>query len=121
MNADVFYRANSEANDYRFGNVASFDVGGQYRILPYLYESFDEFTLNGILEVNVEYAARDTLVGNRVGGTGGTKVFVSPGLQAIVTPNFLVESGIQIPVYRNLDGLQPAEDFRYLFGVRILF
>ncbi len=121
VNADTFYKANSEANDYQFGNVLRFDVGGQYRVYPWRYEYYDQLTLNAILELNGSYAEKDTLDGDRLGTTGGLKLFVSPGIQAIVTDSLLLETGIQIPFYRDLNGPQLAEDFRVTVELRWRF
>ncbi len=121
VNADAFYKANSEANDYQFVNVLRFDVVGQFRAYPWRDERFDQFTLNAILELNGAYAEKDTLDGNRIGTTGGLKLFVSPGIQAIVTDSLLLETGVQIPVYRDLNGPQLAEDFRVTAGLRWRF
>jgi len=121
INADLFYKANSEANDFRFGNVLSFDIGGQYRIYPYKYETYDQFTLNGILELNGKYAEKSQLDGRPIGTTGGLKLFLSPGIQAIVTENLLLEVGVQLPVFRKLNGPQLAEDFRITAGFRLRF
>ncbi|MBI4602970.1 MAG: hypothetical protein HY721_13515 [Planctomycetes bacterium] len=121
LNADLFYKANSEANDYGFGNILRFDVGGQFRAYPSRYERYDQFTLNLILELNGEYAEKDTLDGDRVDGTGGLKLFASPGIQAIVSESLLFEVGVQIPVFRHLHGPQLGEDFRATIGLRWLF
>jgi len=121
LNADLFYKANSEANDYRFGNVLRFDAGGQFRAYPSRYERYDQFTLNLILELNGQYAEKDTLDGGRVDETGGLKLFASPGIQVIVSENLLFELGVQIPVFRHLNGPQLGEDFRATVGLRWLF
>lgn len=121
INADLFYKANSEGDDYRFGDVLSFDVGGQYRLYPYRYERYDQLTVNVILELNGSWAQKDTLDGDRIGTTGGLKLFLSPGLQAIVTEDLLFEVGVQIPVHRDLNGPQLGEDFRGTLGLRWRF
>ena len=56
-----------------------------------------------------------------MGTTGGLKLFVSPGIQAIITDSLLLETGVQIPVYRDLNGPQLAEDFRVTAGLRWRF
>ena len=121
LNADLIYKANSAANDYRFGNVLRFDVGGQWRVYPTRYESHDQFTLNLILEANGRYLEKDTINGQRVHSTGGTTVFCSPGVQAIFNTRWLGELGVQIPVYRHLNGVQLGEDVRIALGLRWLF
>ncbi len=121
VNADAFYKRNAQANDYRFGDVARFDVGGQFRVYPEQYERYDQLTLNLIVELNGRYAGKDQLDGHRIDGTGGLKLFVSPGIQAIVTENLLFELGVQLPAYRNVQGPQLVEDVRATIGLRWLF
>ncbi len=120
VNADVTYKFNGEANDFRMGNKLNLNTGIQYRILPYEYESYDDFTLNSVLEINAEWNEKHERNGNDVEDSGGNQIFLSPGLQAIVTENLLFETGVQVPVYRDLNsGL--GEDYRFVFGMRILF
>lgn len=121
VNADTIWKRTTEANDYRFGSVIRFDVGLQYRAVPVRYERYDQFTLNVVLELNVEHAGRDRAEGHRVDGTGGTKWFLSPGVQAIVSDSLLFEAGVQVPVRRDLHGPQLAEDLRITLGLRWLF
>ena len=121
INADIFYKFNSKANDYRFGNVLRFDIGGHFRVYPDRYERYDQMTVNAVLELNGQYAEEDIFDGDHVKTTGGLKLFISPGIQAIVSENLLVEAGVQIPLYRNLNGPQLAEDFRATFGLRWRF
>ena len=121
INADLVYRAHSEANDYRFGNVLRMDIGGQLRVHPVRFERYDQLTLNAVLELNGQYAERDKSGGERVKESGGWKVFLSPGLQAILTDFLLIEGGVQIPVFRYLHGPQLAEDIRTLVGLRWRF
>lgn len=73
LNADVIYKANSEANDVRLGNILRFDLGPNFRIYPGRYERSDEFTLYGILELNGVYAERDEVSGERVLNSGGQR------------------------------------------------
>ena len=95
--ADVLGKINSEADDYRFGNTYRFDVGGQFRLYPTRYESFDQMTVNLVAELNTVYAERDTSQGSTVVDSGGLKVFATPGLQVIVSENMLFEGAATSP------------------------
>jgi hypothetical protein len=121
VNADVIYKANSEAEGYRFGNALQLDAGLQYRVVPHRYERHDQLTLNAVLELNALHSGRDTQSGDRVSGTGGAKAFVSPGLQAILSEGFLAEGIVQVPIYRDLHGPQLSEDVRITVGIRWRF
>ena len=121
LNADLLGKFNSEADDYRFGNTYRFDVGGQFRLYPGRYTSFDQTTVNLIAELNTSYAEHDTFDGSTLPDTGGLKMFATPGLQVIVSENVLFEGAVQIPVYRNLHGSQLEENFRLILGLRARF
>lgn len=121
LNADVLGKFDSEADDYRFGNTYRFDVGGQFRLYPSRYTSFDQTTVNLVAELNTVYAERDTAAGSAVFDSGGFKAFATPGLQVILSENVLVEAAAHIPVYRDLHGSQLEENFRTIVGMRVRF
>ncbi len=52
--------------------------------------------------------------------TGGTVVFLSPGIQW-VTQRVIYEASLQVPVIQNLNGSQVETDFVATAGVRIQF
>lgn len=121
LNADLLGKFNSEADDYRFGNMYRFDVGGQFRLYPSRYTSFDQTTVNLVAELNTVYAERDDVDGAAVSDSGGFKAFATPGLQVIVSESVLFEAAVQIPVYRDLNGSQLEENFRTILGMRVRF
>ncbi len=121
LNSDLLGKFNSEADDYRFGNTYRFDVGGQFRLYPGRYTSFDQTTVNLIAELNTIYAEHDSFQGSTRPDTGGLKMFATPGLQVIVSESTLFEGAVQLPVYRNLHGSQLEENFRIIFGLRTRF
>ena len=121
VNANILGKINSEADDYRFGNTYRFDIGGQFRLYPARYERFDQTTVNLIVELNTIYAEEDTFQGSTLADTGGLKMFVTPGLQVIVTENVLFEGAVQLPAILNLHGSQLEENLRVIFGLRVRF
>lgn len=64
-----------------------------------------------MLELNAEWTDRAERNGARLANTGGTEVFLSPGLMW-TWRNFAIKPGIQIPVYHNLKGNQDETDYR---------
>ena len=121
LNADLIAKFNTEANDYRFGNVLRADLGCQWRAHPIRYRSFDQFTLNVLAELNAVWAARDHSGGSPVANSGGTKVFFTPGVQFIFNRNVLLEAAVQLPIVMELDGDQLEEDFVSIIGLRARF
>jgi hypothetical protein len=62
---------------------------------------------------------------NQVGGindpnSGGTTLFLTPGLQ-YVTRRWIVEGGVQLPVVQNLNGLALENDYVARAGFRFNF
>ena len=92
-----------------------------YRLFPESYKSFRDKVLNVYLELNTLLSQRASLNGQEVRDSGGTVVFLSPGVQAVLAPRFLVEAALQIPVLQNLNGTQLAFSSTANFGIRLLF
>lgn len=64
-----------------------------------------------MLELNTEWTDRAERNGRTLANTGGTEIFLSPGLMWTYR-NFAIKPGIQIPVYHDLNGSQPESDYR---------
>ncbi len=111
-------KINSEAKDFKFGNVLLYDL--------YLaYQTYPEWpTPPAQLNFSIEFNGR-TFADNEVDGndvdTGGTVLFISPGIQYIVTGNLLFETGVQIPIVKDFPSERLEPDFTVLFGLRYLF
>lgn len=111
-------KINSEAKDFKFGNVLLYDL--------YLaYQTYPEWpTPPAQLNFSIEFNGR-TFADNEVEGktvdTGGTVLFISPGIQYIVTGNLLFETGVQVPIVKDFPSGQLEPDFTVLFGFRFIF
>lgn len=116
------------------GNSANLDVVPAYFIIPreqtpagvsWLRHTFDRVFRNGafaIVELNGTSQARAFAGGTgSVSNSGGTTLYVSPGIQYFVNREFLVEFSAPIPVVKDLNGIQPRPDSRLLLGFRWLF
>ena len=53
--------------------------------------------------------------------TGGTVLFISPGIQYIVTGNLLFETGVQIPIVNDFPSGALEPNYTVLFGFRYFF
>ncbi len=121
VNSDLIAKINSEANDFRFGNSYRFDIGGVFRLIPAKYVSFTQTTVNLVLELNTIYAEKDSAGGVTVYDSGGTKIFLTPGIQVLVSENLLFESAVQLPILLELPGSQFEENYRFILGMRARF
>ncbi len=119
--SDFLYQFNNESDGFRFGDQTKVDLAVGYRVFPREYGSFQDKVLNAYLELNASVDKRASLNGQDLLNTGGTTVFLTPGIQWVLSPRFLVEAAFQIPVVQNLNGTQLAFALTANGGIRILF
>lgn len=91
------------------GNKLFVDIVGGIRPWPVIdyYKPDTVF----MLELNGEYTEQSSLNRIDVINSGGTELFLSPGV-FWTHRNFAIKSGVQIPVYSNLNGMQDQSDYR---------
>jgi hypothetical protein len=95
--ASVMHRLDQPGEDYRPGNLATVSLGLRYAANPAILPQ---------LQVNITRKSTDQ--GNLADtiSTGGTAVFLSPGVSAQVTKNVTAFGFVQLPIYSRLDGYQ---------------
>ncbi|TBR12561.1 MAG: transporter [Rugosibacter sp.] len=120
VDSQLSYKANREAGGFQAGNVAEFDASLQYRLWPRNLGAGVPAFLYGVLEANLVHSARDRNGGANDPNSGGTTLFVTPGLQ-YVTQKWIVEAGVQIPVSQHLNGTALKNDYVFTTGFRINF
>ena len=107
--AGVRYRHSGEnAAGLQRGDKWLFDLVGGWRPSPPRYREPDTVWM---LELNAEYGGKAVLNEVELGDTGGTEVFLSPGIMWTLR-NFAVKAGIQLPAYADLNGSQAKSDYR---------
>ncbi len=121
FNSSFLYQFNNESNGFRFGDETKVNLAFGYRLFPKQYKSFQDKVLNAYLEVNTVVSQRASLNDQDVPDSGGTLVFLTPGLQAVLNPRFLIETALQIPVVQELNGTQLAFAATANVGIRVLF
>ncbi len=108
----VLYQLNGEGKDgYRFGNALQAHIGSSYQFAE--RASF-------LLQVNgkfQDYADVGT-TGEPRENTGGTWLFLSPGLGVQLSDAFSGSMYYQTPVYQNVHGIQQTAKFNLLFDLR---
>ena len=120
LNADLLYTEKTSDDGFRFGDSLRYDVAFAYRAYPKVYETYPSPQLNLFLEFNGESQEKNEMGGFTIPDSGGTTVFLSPGIQYMAGRTFLVESSIQVPVVENLNGNQLETDYTFLVGIRWL-
>lgn len=120
IDSQLSYKANRKANGFEFGDVFKADASLQYRLWPRKLGSGVPAFLYGVLEANLVHADKNRGSGTTDPNSGGTTLFLSPGLQ-YVTKKWIVEAGVQVPVAQNLHGTALKNDYVLTVGFRINF
>ena len=114
------YNVNTSRDSLDFGNSFSYNLALGYRLLPVVYETYPSPQINGYLELNGTTVAKSELNDAKVDNSGGTILFLSPGLQYIGGRGWLVETSFQYPIINQPNGTQLATDWTLSFGTRVL-
>ena len=120
IDAGASYQANSTANGFAFGDVSRLDSSFQYRLWPRKLGSGVPGFLYGIMEVNLIHQNNNRTHGITDPNSGGTRLFLAPGLQ-YVTRRWIIESSVQLPVVQDLNGTGLKNDFIVRAGFRVNF
>jgi hypothetical protein len=105
---------------HQFGNALNYDVSGKYRVVPEAFAPTKP-QLFVALGINGEVREREKEDGVTVPDSGGNTVYLSPGLQLVLAPHWIVELSYQYAIYHNLYGTQLGETYKAVGGVTYLF
>lgn len=97
-------------DDYKFGNTLLLTAGTDYQ-----FTKKASITLQ--FNVRAQGYADVGTTGEPRENTGGTWMYVSPGLNLNITDNLSFFGIVQIPVYINVHGLQQASAFNTQLGI----
>ncbi len=118
--AQVSFKANTEAKGVNIGDVARFDASVQYRLWPRELTAATPGFLFGLLEVNVVHQGKTRIAGVTNPNSGGLSVFLAPGLQ-YATRRWILETAVQFPIIQDLNGTALKRDFTVRAGFRVNF
>lgn len=120
IDAQLSRTVNTKANGFKFGDTSSLDTSLQYRLLPRELGSGVPGFLYGVIEANLVHQGKNELDGIDDPNSGGTKLFLSPGLQ-YVTRRWIVEAIVQLPLVQDLGGTALKDDYTVRAGFRVNF
>ena len=92
----------------------------QYRLWPQELGTGVPSFLYGVLEANASHQEKNESDGVADPNSGGTSLFVSPGLQ-YVTKRWVAEAIVQLPAVQDLNGTALESDFVIRAGFRLNF
>jgi len=122
FSADTQYAIFTQKDDFKFGNEFRADVAGVYD----LWTKTGGWSLQPVLELNLLNVAKDQEDGRGIANSGGTILYLSPGLRFNVAP---VSLGIlfKLPAWKDLNkqseqqGAEGLEKFRAIVALSVFF
>lgn len=98
----------------------AFKPGRQFQLnLGYRYPLTHE--LQALLQLNTSIKDRDSGANAEPDLSGSRSVFLSPGLSYAFADDFQLYGFVQLPVYRNYNGIQLAVDWAFVAGATLRF
>jgi hypothetical protein len=119
ITSDFGYNLRTEANQFEFGDIFSYDAAIKFRLFPSKYsDQYPAHDFFVFLELNGLLSQKSKIGGNEIPDSGGHQIFLAPGFQFFPFENIIFESGIQLPILENLNGTQLGTDFQFRTGIR---
>ena len=102
------YQANTENSlKYRFGDTFLANAGLNYRLDPKLMSS---------LQINYRNSGRDRFIGMDVPSTGGTWIYLTPGIALQTGESSSVYMHVQLPVYQYVNDSNLVPRYALMIG-----
>ena len=102
----------STKDEYRPGNQYQVNLGYRY---PFGHD------LQGLLQINALLRGHDSGANAEPDLSGSKTVFLSPGLSYALTHDFQIYSFLQLPIYRQVNGVQLSADWAFVAGATLRF
>ena len=118
LDTSAQYTLRGERYDYRLGNRFDAGVALGWRFIGDA-KSFPQVSFQA--EANVRSVAKSKAFGDRDPNTGGTVLFLSPGVRVRFNERAGWTVGVQLPVVQDLHGDQVETDFRVTSSFNITF
>lgn len=118
LDASALYTFRGERYDYRLGDRLDLGTSLAWRVCGDA-KTFPQVSLVG--EATLRHIAKSEEEGEKDSNTGGTVLFLSPGVKVSFTEKIAGSIGIQLPVLQDLNGRQVETQFRLITGVFIAF
>jgi len=118
LDASALYTFRGERYDYRLGNRLDLGTSLAWRVCGDA-KTFPQVSL--VAEATLRHIAKSEEEGERDTNTGGTVLFLSPGVKVSFTEKIAGSIGIQLPVMQDLNGRQVETQFRLITGGSIAF
>lgn len=118
FDASAQYTFRGEKFDYRLGNRFDAGLSAGWRVYG-TQGNYPQVNLQG--EISVRHLEKSEEHGADSEDTGGTALFLSPGLRVAFSPHTSWSAGVQLPVVQDLNGNQVETSFRVVTGLSVSF
>jgi len=118
--ASIPGKGETGADSHRFGNSINYDITGKYRVTPAV-SGASSSTCFVSLGVNGEYRNKEALNGSSVPDSGGHTLYVTPGVQFLLTAHWIFEATYQHAVYHDMNEIQLGEQYKLSGSMTYLF
>ena len=108
----MYQSALNSKDQYKPGDGVNLNVGMRYM-------GFENFTPQ--IQINARHVQRDSGANADTVSTGGTLVYLSPGIVVPVSKQASIYGFVQLPIYQNVNGVQLAPRFTASLGARYSF
>lgn len=98
--------------DYKMGDTWLVNGGASYRLT-------EKWTTS--LQANLRHAPRDEFKGNEVPSTGGTFIYLTPGIKTQASPNTALYAHAQFPLYQRVNEVNIVPRYQLILGVSHAF
>ena len=119
IDLDALYMLTTKRRDFEAGDELRYDLAYRYRLWPARFGK-RPLQLNGLLEINGRWSDKARADGNTVAASGGSVLYLSPGVQ-FIAKRAIVEASFQVPIWQDLNGSQLEDDWTAVLSVRIPF
>lgn len=108
----LFQTALHSRDDYRTGNGLNVNAGWRY---------LGWSSVQPQVQINMRHASRDTGAQADAPNSGGTLLYLSPGVAMPLDAHTSVYGYVQLPLYQNVNGVQLVPRFTASLGLRHAF
>jgi len=107
--------------NHKYGNYINAEATVTYRIIP---QDISESNLSLAMGIGFENRAKETEGGIPIEASGGSLIYLAPGLKYLFSQGLSADAAIQIPVHQYLgadplnDEFQLGQDYRFVMGIQ---
>ncbi len=117
---EAIYVINTSDSGVDFGDRFTYNTAVGYRLLPTHYTRYPQPQLNLFLELNGNVIGRSDINGVENPDSGGSILFLSPGVQYVGGRRWLIEASVQVPILDEPNGTQLGTGWAASLGTRLL-